>query len=370
MRRRTPAIAAAALAALATATPPAEAATAPDPHAILAEVGKIASDKGIDEARAVQIGGIAQWITVRGRDRRNPILLVVHGGPAAPDTPNRYMFERPWEDYFTVVQWDQRGSGKTFRLNDPAQVGPTLTRERIVQDGEELVAWLRKTYGKRKIFILGHSWGTSVGLQIASRKPDWLYAYIGVGQIIDFKAQEKINYAWAMDQARRAGDAQAIGELAAIAPYPEPDGSVPLEKLNIERKWSVHFGGLTHGRSSYDVWENAEKISPDYSPDDFKAIDEGSAFSLPKLLPDLIASDFTRITRIGCPVIVFAGRYDYTTPSEPVRRWYDRLNAPAKRWVDFENSAHMIYFEEPGRVLVHLVQDARPIAAKVGDVAP
>ena len=91
----------------------------PDPHAILAEVGKVASDNGIDEAKAVEIGGIRQWITVRGRDRRNPILLVIHGGPAAPELPNRYLFERPWEDYFTVVQWDQRGAGKTYALNDP-----------------------------------------------------------------------------------------------------------------------------------------------------------------------------------------------------------------------------------------------------------
>lgn len=355
--------------ALSTASP-AGAASSPDPHAILAEVGKVVSDNGIDEARAVEIGGIKQWITVRGRDRRNPILLVVHGGPAAPDTPNRYLFERPWEDYFTVVEWDQRGSGKTFRLNDPAVVGPTLTRERIVQDGEALIDYLRKAYGKRKIFVLGHSWGTSVGLQLAARRPEAIYAYIGVGQIIDFKAQEKVNYDWVVGQARKAGDAQAMRELAAIAPYPEADGAVPLEKLNVERKWSVRFGGLTHGRSSYDVWENPERISPDYSPEDFRAIDEGSAFSLPRLLPDLIASDFTGVTRLDCPVIILAGRHDYTTPAEPVQRWYARLKAPAKRWVWFENSAHMIYFEEPGRVLVHLVEDARPIAARAGDVAP
>jgi pimeloyl-ACP methyl ester carboxylesterase len=344
--------------------------TPPDPHAILAETQKIVSPNGIDEAKAVDIGGIRQWITVRGRDRRNPILLVLHGGPAAPELPDRYLFEAPWTDYFTVVEWDQRGAGKTYELNDPAKVAPTVTKARMVEDAEELVDYLRATYAKKKIFVIGHSWGSVLGMELAQRKPDALYAYIGAGQIISMREGEKAGYAWTLDQARQAHDAQAIKELEAIAPYPEPDGSVPIDKLGVDRKWSVHFGGLTHGRDRYDVWENAEKISPDYSPDDFKAIDQGSAFSLFKLLPDLMAVDFTGVTEIHCPVIIFAGRFDYTTPSEPVKRWFDHVKAPSKHFVWFENSAHMLYEEEPGRVLVHLVQDARPLAAKAGDVAP
>ena len=350
--------------ALATiaATPP-HAESTPNPHKILAEVGKIVSSNGIDEAKAVEIGGIRQWITVRGRDRHNPILLVLHGGPAAPDLPNRYLFESPWTDYFTVVEWDQRGSGKTYELNDPAKVASTMHAERMVQDAEELVAYLRTTYIKNKIFAVGHSWGTILGLNLAARRPDWLYAYIGVGQIINMREAERICYDWVLNTARRAGDTQAVKELEAIAPYPEPNGALPLEKINVERKWSVHYGGLTYGRDSYDFWENAEKISPDYSETDFKAIDAGSAFSLPKLLPEMAAIDFTKLTRLGCPVLIFAGRHDYTTPSEPVQRWFDRLAAPSKRWVWFENSAHMIWAEEPGRVLLNLVQFALPFAA-------
>jgi len=359
-----------ALALAATAALPARAEAPPDPHAILAEVGKVVSSNGIDEAKAVEIGGVRQWITVRGRDRRNPILLVLHGGPAAPDLPNRYLFEAPWTDYFTVVEWDQRGAGKTFELNDPAKVAPTLHKERMIEDAEELVGWLRATYGKKKIFVLGHSWGTILGLELAERRPDWLYAYIGVGQIIDMRAGEQVGYDWVLNAARKAGDAQAVKELTAIAPYPEPGGSLPIDKIDVERKWSVRYGGLTHGRQSYDYWENAERISPDYSPADFKAIDAGSAFSFPRLLPDMAATDFSGLRRLRCPLLIFAGRYDYTTPSAPVRRWYDRLSAPSKRWVWFENSAHMMYAEEPGRVLVHLVEDALPLAAKAGDVAP
>jgi pimeloyl-ACP methyl ester carboxylesterase len=340
-----------------------------NPHAILGEVSRVVSPNGIDEAKAIEIGGIRQWVTVRGRDRRNPLLLVLHGGPAAPDLPNRYLFERLWNDYFTVVEWDQRGAGKTYELNAPEKVAPTMHARRMVQDAEDLIAYLREVYGKKKIFVLGHSWGTILGLHLAEQRPDWLYAYIGVGQIINMREAGRIAYEWALKTARKAGEADAVKELEAIAPYPEPDGALPLEKMNVERKWSVHFGALTYGRQSYDFWENAEKISPDYSEADFKAIDAGSAFSLPKLLPDMAATDFTKLTRLNCPLLIFAGRYDYTTPSELVQRWFERVEAPSKRWVWFENSAHMIYAEEPGRVLVHLVQDALPLAA-VGDLAP
>jgi pimeloyl-ACP methyl ester carboxylesterase len=344
------------------AAPPAGAGT-PDPHAILADYGKIVSASGIDEAHAVEIGGIRQWITVRGRVRDNPILLVIHGGPAAPDLPNRYLYEPFWADYFTVVQWDQRGGGKTFELNDPDKVAPTITKERMIKDAEELVAYLRATYGRQKIFVLGHSWGSLVGLSLAERRPEWLYAYIGVGQIIDMHAGERISYEWTLNEARKAGDQEATKELIAIAPYPEADGSVQLAKLGIERKWSIVFGALIHGRKSYDTLENTEKISPDYSEADFKAIDHGSAFTLPKLLADLMSADFTKVKKLGCPVLLFAGRYDYTTPSALVKSWFDKVHAPAKRFVWFENSAHMIYEEEPGRFLVHLVEDALPFAA-------
>jgi pimeloyl-ACP methyl ester carboxylesterase len=336
---------------------------APDPHAILADYGKIVSANGIDEAKAVEIGGIQQWITVRGRDRDNPILLVLHGGPAAPDLPNRYLYEPSWVDYFTVVQWDQRGGGKTFELNDPDKVAPTMTKERMVQDAEEVVAYLRTTYHKQKIFVLGHSWGSLIGLSLAARKPEWLYAYIGVGQIIDMREGEKIGYEWTLNEAHKAGNQQAIKELNAIAPYPETDGSMPLDKISTERKWSIFFGGLIHGRKSYETLVYTETISPDYSEADFNAINQGSAFTLPKLLPGLMSSDFTQLKKLSCPVLMFAGRYDYTIPSSLVKRWFDQVRAPSKRFVWFENSAHMIYEEEPGRFLVHLVEDALPLAA-------
>jgi proline iminopeptidase len=123
----------------------------------------------------VTIGGIDQWVSIRGTNRRNPVLLLIHGGPGYVSMPMSWWFTRGWEEYFTVVQWDQRGAGKTYLLN-PAVIGPTMTRERMLADAEELTTWIRHELGKEKIFVLGHSWGSYLGLELATRHPNWLYA--------------------------------------------------------------------------------------------------------------------------------------------------------------------------------------------------
>jgi pimeloyl-ACP methyl ester carboxylesterase len=337
-------------------------AQAAEPRAIIEDLQKIVTPNGIDQRMTVAIGGIAQSITVRGRDRDNPILLFLHGGPAAPEMPTSWTFESPWEDYFTVVQWDQRGAGKTYAANDPARVGPTLSVETMERDTQEMVQYLRTTYHKDKIFVMAHSWGTILGLELAEQHPEWLYAYVGMGQMIDSRASERLGYEATLKAAQDARNAQAIKELKAIAPYPEADGAVPLDKINIERKWSVVFGGLSWRRDTYAYYDRASALSPDYSDADLAAVDKGSALSLPALLKEMMAADFTHVTTFRCPIVIFNGRHDDTTSSKVTADWFAHVRAPTKKLVWFENSAHMMQIEEPGRVLVHLVEDVRPLA--------
>jgi proline iminopeptidase len=334
---------------------------------IVANARKIVSPNGVEELLEISIGGTKQWISVRGRDRRNPVLLMIHGGPASPEMPSSWYWENGWEDYFTVVQWDQRGSGKSYRSNDPDSVRPTISERRIVDDAGEVVQFLRKRYGKDKIFVLGHSWGSLVGITLAHEHPEWLYAYIGAGQMIDSRKAEHAAYANTLREAEEVKNERAVSELKAIAPYPEVDGSVPLEKIGIERKWSVVLGGLMYRRSSYGIYEKLFQLSPEYSEQDLIGIDKGSALSLPALLPAMMSFDYGNVTRFDCPILMFEGRHDDTTPSEVVAEWMSRVRAPGKKLVWFENSSHMVMFEEPGRFLVHLVQDALPYA---GAAAP
>jgi proline iminopeptidase len=336
--------------------------TRADARAIIANVQKIVSPDGIDTRAAVPINGTMQWITVRGRDLRNPILLFIHGGPAAPEMPTSWTFQNDWEDFFTVVQWDQRGAGKTYNANDPVKTAPTLTVAQMQQDADAMVRYLRAAYHKDKIFVLGHSWGSFLGLSLAHRHPEWLYAYVGIGQMIDSAESERLDYDATLKKAEDAHNAQAVKELRGIAPFVATDGSLSLDKVNLERKWSVIYGGLSYGRDSYDYYYNATKLSPDYTDADVAAIDKGSALTLPRFVKGFGDVNFTNVTDFRCPIVIFAGRHDETTSSVVVAQWFPHVHAPYKKLVWFENSAHMVQIEEPGRVLMYLVEDVLPLA--------
>ena len=186
----------------AQADEPAKPASRAEATAIIAAARKIMTPNGVERLEKVRIGGIDQWVSIRGTDRRNPVVLYIHGGPGYVSIPMSWWFSRGWEEYFTIVQWDQRAAGKTHLLTDAATIAPTLTREKMIADTEEMAAWARKEFGKDKIFVLGHSWGSFLGLQLAKRHPEWLYAYIGVAQLIDGPENERRGWRFAMDAAR------------------------------------------------------------------------------------------------------------------------------------------------------------------------
>jgi proline iminopeptidase len=186
---------------------------------VIAEARRIVNSRGIERLETVRIGGIEQWVSIRGTDKRNPVLLLIHGGPGYVSIPMSWWFSRDWEEYFTVVQWDQRGAGKTYLMNDPNSVAPTLTLERMVADTEEMIRWARNELGKEKIFIIGHSWGSYLGLEVAKRHPDWLYAYIGVGQLTNVASRP---VAPSAVQPPRAAGGIAPPPFANGAPRREP----------------------------------------------------------------------------------------------------------------------------------------------------
>ena len=337
---------------------------------IVREMRRIVAPEGVERLEAVHIGGIDQWVSIRGVDKRNPVLLMVHGGPGYVSMPTSWYFQRGWEDYFTVVQWDQRGAGKTFASNDPAIVGPTMTTERAVADAEELVDWLRREFGKEKIFILGHSWGTFVAGSVAQRHPEWLHAYVGVGQLSDMPQSERRGWLFAMEQALRAGNRQAISELDAIAPYAAPGQPIPLQDLYVQRKWLGEYGGAVAYRNGFAAEIAAVALSPEYTDADLASMWEGNAMSAGKLLGEVVMIDWTDVTTFQTPVVIFNGRHDRNASASAAAEWFERVQAPSKTLVWFEHSAHEMFNEEPGKFLVSLVQHLRPIAERAGDVPP
>jgi proline iminopeptidase len=329
---------------------------------------RIVTPDGIEEAKTLRIGGIDQFVTIRGEDRRNPALLVLHGGPGYVETPLSWWYARGWEDYFTVVEWDQRGAGKTYLINDPKTVTPTMTPERMNADVDEMVQLLRKDLGKRKIFVIGHSWGSYLGLELAKRHPEWLYAYIGVGQVASAPESERRGYAFALTEAEKAHNARAIAELKAIAPYPRP--GAPISAIATSHRWVDYFGGVMAYRHDQEDESHAVRLSPDYTDAEAPHVYDGNAFSEEKLLAFVLGVDLSKQKDFKCPILLFEGRFDRTINSDVAYEWLQTVHAPMKRFVWFEHSAHEPMSEEPGKFQNTLIRYARPIAVKAGDGAP
>lgn len=330
-------------------------------RAAVADLQRIAAPGGIQESYKTKIGGIDQWLNVRGQDRDNPLILFVHGGPAAPVTPTMWQFQRPIEEYFTVANWDQRGAGKTYGEADPEQVAPTIRIDRYVDDAIEVAEHLRKRYGKRKLILMGHSWGTIVGMGAALKRPDLFHAYVGIGQVISTRENERISFDYAVAQAKLHKNDEALKELQSIAPYPG-DQPITRERIIVARKWPQHYGGLSAYRSSSTYYFGGPLLSPDYDAAQVKAIDQGSLLTLGRLLPEFVQVDYSQVKTFPIPVVMFLGRHDYTTPTQPTVDWLAQVKAPSKQTVWFERSAHMVPWEEPGKTLVSLLNHVRPLA--------
>jgi len=334
-------------------------------RAAVEDLTRIVAPEGIQETYKTRIGGIDQWINVRGQDKSNPMILFVHGGPASPSMPTTWQWQRPIEEYFTVAHYDQRAVGKTLRANDKDAVAGTLRIDRFVDDAIEVAEHLRSKYKKDKLIIIGHSWGTVVSTRAVLKRPDLFYAYVGIGQIANMRENERISYNFGIEQAKKHNNTEALKEMESIAPYPG-DQPITRERIIIARKWPQYYGGLSAYKSDSVYYFRAPMLSPEYDQADWEAIGEGSQMTLGTVLKEWTEVDFSATRQFPIPVVMFLGRHDYTTPTEPVVKWMAQLKAPYKQSVWFEHSAHMMPWEEPGKMLASLVTYVRPLAVKPG----
>ncbi len=328
---------------------------------LIAELGRIVAPEGVQEAFEVPVNGVRHWVNVRGQDRDNPLILFVHGGPASPVIPTLWQFQRPLEEYFTIAHYDQRGAGRTFRLNPHEAIDGTLTIDQYVDDAVALAEHLRVRYGKRKVVLASHSWGTVVGMHAALRRPDLFHAYVGMGQVIHVRTNERLSFEYGLERARAEGNAAAVAEMESIAPYPGEE-PVTRERIVIARKWPQHYGGMSAFRDESRWFYQGPRLSPDYDDADRCAINAGNVFTLGRLLDEFLQVDFRDVRQFPVPVVMFMGRHDWTTPSQPTADWLEQVRAPYKAGVWFERSSHMMPWEEPGRTLVSLLEHVRPLA--------
>jgi pimeloyl-ACP methyl ester carboxylesterase len=297
----------------------------------------------------ITLGDLKQWIFIRGTDQNNPVLLFLHGGPGAPllGMSSSRKFDAKLIKHFTVVHWDQRGAGKSFYSDIPVD---SMTLVRFVEDCNELIDYLRNRFHTQRVFVVAHSAGTVIGIKIANKYPEKIHAYVGVAQVINEYESQKVSYDFMVEEAEKSGDVGRLNTIKAI-------GSPAYEsyKKYIENAQHIgHYGGFFHGKSVNMVIIMLNFLtSPEYSLSEGIGTlrNRGFYFTMNAMWAELKNVNLAEeIQSIKVPIYFFEGKYDMTTPSVLVEKFYDDLDAEkGKKLVIFENSAHFPMIEEKER---------------------
>lgn len=286
----------------------------------------------------VAIGGIEQWVTVRGTDCANPVVLFIHGGPGNPMSPFADAIYGGWEDEFTLVQWDQRGAGRTWGRN-PSVAEADLSIEQMAADGVEIAALVAGRLGQDKVILVGGSWGSALAVKMARARPDLFHAYVGSGQLVSGAANLEASYRLQMGLARAVGDAEAVAALEAMGPPP----------------WTNprHFGALRRVTRRYEAratvpapadwwvpapaYATAEDVTAyeggeEHSYIQFVGMEGEGMLSRLDLLRDDLAFDI--------PVFLIQGEQDLVTAPEVAEAWFNAISAPQKAFLRLPATGH------------------------------
>lgn len=311
----------------------------------IANSTKISTAGGIDLLGNVMLGNEEQWVLIRGKKQTNPVLLYLHGGPGSFIIPRARDFGKHLEEDFVVVYWDQRGSGKSFRSGVAAS---SMNLDQFIEDTRELVEVLQRRFNVPKVYLAGNSWGAALGTLTAQKYPDMFYAYVGTGQLVDTKKAEAISYDFTLKQARETDNKEALRELNDMGPPPWD-----YQTMNKQRKWLRRFGGTIYEEkestgSFLSDFMGKMLLSPEYSLMEIIENSTDPNFAVRNLWDDIADINlFEQVPRLEIPVYFIAGKHDYNTPTELVREYYERLEAPkGKHFILFDNAAHMPEFED------------------------
>jgi pimeloyl-ACP methyl ester carboxylesterase len=307
----------------------------------------------IAEAHYVNLGGFDQWMLIRGEFLNNPPLILLHGGPGFSETHFFRHFNTPLEKAFTVVYWDQRGSGKSFNSKIPES---SMTVEQFIADLDEIVEAVYKLVGRKKVTIFGHSWGSALGVLYTARFPEKVAAYVGSGQIGDWLAAESGSYAFALAEAQRHNNPKALKELLAIGPPPYPASS-----LWTERTWLQTFKGQLRAGALWNMARDFLNV-PELSIFDLSNLLRGFRFSLFAMWDEVSRLNLIEaVPALKVPVFFFLGRQDHWVPPETSVAYLDSLTAPSKKLVWFEESGHEPFVDEPSKFNASMVELVRPV---------
>ena len=309
----------------------------------------------IAELAEVQIGGHDQWVMLRGHDVDAPVLLFLEGGPGGTALGSIRAAGQAWEEHFTVATWDQRGTGKSADALEPVD---TFTLDQAVADTIEVAQYLRDRFDQERIYLLGSSWGTTLGTLAVQSRPDLFHAYIGAGQMVDQQETDKLMYAESVAYAQRAGDTRFAEALRAIGPPPYTDMLAYPVAIASNPEWL----DFTHGpdydpRSTYPGNLFVSEYTLTEQIRSAAALIDTYALMYPQLQDVNFRAD---VPSLGVPVFIVEGAHEAAGRAVLASEWFDALTAPSKTLVTFPNSGHTPHLDEPGRFATYLADVVLP----------
>lgn len=320
------------------------------------------AENSIVQLQKLNLGGVGQWILIRGRDRSNPVLLVLHGGPGEAMMPWVDLLQpSELEDSFIVVHWDQRGAGKSF---SPALPKEALDIDAYVDDTLELADLLRRRFGQERIFLTGTSWGSMLGFEVLERNPDFFRAFIATSERVDWSRSQQLGFDWARTEAEARGDQTALEKIAAIEPFdPADPADVAAKDALLERFNGGDFH--TEGRRQGFLDYLASGQSPYYTPNEVKVFDKAVAFSRKTVQPQTRDYNlFEDYPKSEIPVHFISGAEDRQTPVELVEEYAAALDAPDKSLTIVQNTGHNVPFDAPRAWAAALIRIAQETMAR------
>ncbi len=298
----------------------------------------------------VELGGSEEWITIRGKDSRNPVLLFLAGGPGGSLLVLEQRALEELEDHFVVVNWDQPGAGKSFNAIDHAK----LTPDRYISDAHELVLHLRQRFGKDKIYLSGQSWGSALGIMVVQRYPALFHAFIGTGQVVAFLENELIRYDLALHLAQERGDIKQGSKLKQQGPPPYYGNDVlpkMMTYLNDLNKYRNEHQNLAIAKPKSKILVDLI-TSSEYGLYDKVNLSRGELATVGVVFSQLWGVDFRKqATRLQVPIYFLIGRHDSTTSPKLTEEYFNLLTAPHKELIWFEHSGHGPWMNESAKFI-------------------
>ncbi len=290
----------------------------------------------------VTLGNVEQWYIARGSSIENPILLFFHGGPGSPQTGAQHKYNRELEKHFLVVNWDQRGCGKSYNKNVDPQ---TMNVQQLLSDAYELVQHLLERFNKKKVYIMGHSMGALLGILFVEKYPDVITAYVGINQPINRPLEEENSYKFTFNHATKANDKKAILELEQIG-APNNGSYKSIDGLVKQRTYLTKIGGVTYKKNAMFI-NIHYLLSSHFNMKDKLNFFKGFSFTSQHMWEELCSYNITEsISELHVPVYFVMGRHDKIV-HDLVETFYQQVKAPRKDLLVLENSGHLACFEEP-----------------------